>query len=150
MLFVVSLIMRLGYFMFIKNNEETWRKKYSRVRKILYLPHFQSDQVLKGNVVNRASPYLHDVSLEITLLVPLITLGVEIHSRDQWDNKSNFKWPSMQRYQCPIYKGTPKSFVWSSTNKIFLWKPFILICGFSAIVTCVFLAYNKDWRNYQD
>jgi len=63
----------------------------SRVRKILFLIF---DQILKGNVVNRASPYLHDESLEITLTVPLIPLGysgVETHGRDQRDNKSNLK-----------------------------------------------------------
>ena len=79
--------------MLIKSNGETRRKKIFSSQKNT-VPHFRSDQILKGNVVNRASPYLHDESLGITLLVPLIPLGytgVETHGRDQRDNKSNFK-----------------------------------------------------------
>ena len=30
----------------------------------------------------------------------------------------NFKWPSMQSWQCPFYSGILKSFVWSSNNYI--------------------------------
>ena len=32
------------------------------------------------------------------------------------DCKHNFKWPSMRRWQCPIYNGTLNSFVWSKLN----------------------------------
>ena len=35
--------------------------------------------------------------------------------------KCNFKWLSIQRWQCSIYNGTLKSFVWSNMNYIFLF-----------------------------
>ena len=41
--------------------------------------------------------------------------------------KRNFKWPSMQRWLCPIYNGTFKSFVFFLI--FFFFKLFIFICG---------------------
>ena len=35
------------------------------------------------------------------------------HYRNRLTVSCNFKWPSMQRWQCPIYNGTHKSVVWS-------------------------------------
>ena len=36
----------------------------------------------------------------------------------QRDCRSNFKWPSMQREQCPIYNSTLETLIWSSMNYI--------------------------------
>ena len=40
----------------------------------LNLIHTWSDKAFKGNVVNRAAPFLHEGSLEITLTVPLMPI----------------------------------------------------------------------------
>ena len=65
-----------------------------------------------------------------------------------------FKWTSIQRWLGPIYNGTLEIFVWFSINYIpvffFLYKLFIFICGFSAIGTSAFLAYQKEWRKYKN
>ena len=43
-----------------------------------------------------------------------------------------------------------ESFVWSSLNYILMFcffKQFIFFSGFSAKMTCAYLAYNKQWEN---
>ena len=54
-------------------------------------------------------------------------------SFDYRDCIRNFKWPFMQRWKCPIYNGTPKSFVWSSIKD---FHDFVLLnCLFSFVVS---------------
>ena len=40
--------------------------------------------------------------------------------------------------------------IWIRTPCFCFWKLFVFPCGFSAKMTCAFLAYQKGWRNYQN
>ena len=40
--------------------------------------------------------------------------------------------------------------IWIRSSCFCFWKLFVFPCGFSAKMTCAFLAYQKDWRNYQN
>ena len=66
--------------------------------------------------------------------------------------KRYFKWPSMQRWQCPNPDGSFKAVsyqVWIRYHPwfCFLVTWFIFSCRFFAKVTCAFLNYKKQWRN---
>ena len=40
----------------------------------------------------------------------------------KWTFSLYFKWPSMQRWQCRIHNGTPKTFIWS-----IMWKKLLFL-----------------------
>ena len=65
--------------------------------------------------------------------------------------KRNFKWPSLQIWQYPIYNVTLESLkVWISYLWFCFFKLFIFICSFSAKVTCA-ICWNKlqlIWFDY--
>ena len=68
------------------------------------------------------------------------------------DCKCNFKWPFMQRWQCPIYNGTLESFVeqaWIRYQCFCFFKLFIFICGFFLIVTCEFLVIRSNGATHE-
>ena len=64
-----------------------------------------------------------------------------ISSNPQWKDDM----PDLPRYPWTFYLIT-----YELELHIFCsFKLFIFICGFAAKVTCPFLAYKKQWRNYQ-
>ena len=68
------------------------------------------------------------------------------------DCKCNFKWPFIQRWQCPIYNGTLESFVdqaWIRYQCFCFFKLFIFICGFFLIVTCEFLVIRSNGATHE-
>ena len=59
---------------------------------------------------------------------------------------NNFKWPSMKKCQCLIYKGTLESLDCSICS---FFKLFILICSVSIKKNLRISCLKKDWRNSQ-
>ena len=59
--------------------------------------------------------------------------------------KRNYKWPSMD--DNAWYSKALSGQVWIIYDCFCFLKLGIFICSFSAIVTCVFLVYKKQWRN---
>ena len=125
-----------------------------------YFIYTWSEKAFKGTVVNRALSSLHVESLETTLVNVYAYVGCNekklvhinkpkpskfiLHSA--WrDCTHNLKWPSKQRWQCPIYKTTVAlkalyDQVWIRTPCFVFENWLFLLVASSSKVTCPFPA----------